>query len=99
MGFGMTLDANVVHYMAVAIDNAEMTLLTIYATVNVVFVDERHVFVSVNKNFGFGIGVTGLAVRNFRVILFIIKMAVEAGCLGNREVLALNNLRVAADAF
>ena len=97
--FGVTLDADVVHDMTIAIDNAEVALLTKYSPVEVVFMGKRLVFVGINIYFGFGLGVTGLAIRNLTMVFSVIKVAVEAGCLGNREMFALNNLGVTADAF
>jgi hypothetical protein len=97
--FRVALDADVVHDVAIAIDNVEVALFTIYSPIEVVFMDEGLVFIGIDKYFGFGLGVAGLAISNFLMVFFVIKVAVETGCLSNREMFSLNNLGVTANAF
>ena len=99
MWFGVALDTDVVHDMAITIDYAEVALFTIYPAFEVIFVNERLIFIGINEYLGFCLSVAGLAVRDFLVFLPLIKVAVKTGRFRHREMFTLNYLRVAADAF
>ena len=52
MGFGVALDADIVHDVAVTVNNAEVTLFTVDAAVDVVFMNEWQVNISINVYLG-----------------------------------------------
>ena len=99
MRLGVTLDADVVHDMAVTVNDTEMALFTVDAAVNIIFMNKRLVGVGIDINLGSVRGVTGLAVGNLQVVFSVVEMTHETGGFSNRQVFALNNLRVAADTF
>jgi hypothetical protein len=95
----VTLDTDVVHNVAVTVDDAEMALLTVDAAVDIILMYERHIRVGINVYFGSVGGMTGLTIGDLHMILLVVEVAHETGCFSNGQVFTLYNLGVAADAF
>jgi len=97
--FRVALDTDVVHNVTVTVNDAEVALLTIDAAVDIIFMYERHIRVGIDVYFGSVGGMTGLAIRDLQMILFVVEVTHETGCFGDGKVFTLNNLGVATDAF
>jgi hypothetical protein len=97
--FRVALDTDVVHDVAVTVDDAEVTLLTVDAAVDIALVNKWHIRIGINVDFGSVGGMTGLTVGDFQMILFVVEVTHETGGFGDGQVFTLNNLGVAADTF